>query len=102
MHGHLTLWGAKQLRAEKLFCGVEALSVNHGITHGQLMEVSSDQALINSVTQIIILTDHTKFGKVSPAFIVSLEKIDTIVTSQEADKEFIENLREREINVIQA
>jgi len=80
LHGHLTDWGVAQFRADKLFYGIEAISLQHGLTHSQIVEVSTDRAFANAATQTIILADHTKFGKVAPALVMPLDRVHVVVT----------------------
>ena len=102
MHGHLTEWGVHQFRADKLIFGTEAISLQHGITHSQLLEVSTDRALVNAATQVFVLADHTKFGKVAPAFVLSLDKVHVLVSDQELPGDIVQVLKEKNIQVILA
>jgi DeoR/GlpR family transcriptional regulator of sugar metabolism len=101
MHGHLTIIGSQELRADKLFYGVEAVSLEHGITHSQLVEVSTDRALISACAEMILLADHTKFGKIAPALVAPLTQVNRIVTGHELDQEYVVSLQARGIQVIQ-
>ena len=102
LHGHLTDWGVAQFCADKLFYGIEAISLQHGLTHSQIVEVSTDRAFANAATQTIILADHTKFGKVAPALVMPLEKVHVIVTDRDVAPEIVESLSSKGIRVIQA
>ncbi len=102
MHGHLTELGVAQFRADKLFFGIEAISLQHGLTHSQIPEVSTDRALVGAATQTIVLADHTKFGRVAPALVVPLEKIQVIVTDRELPADVLQGLRARSIQVVLA
>ena len=102
MHGHLTEWGVHQFRADKLFYGVEAINIHHGVTHSQIVEVGTDRALANAATQVIVLADHTKFGKVAPAFVLALEKIHILVSDGNLSQEIQESLQSKNIQVILA
>lgn len=102
MHGHLTEMGVHQFRADKLFYGTEAISLQHGITHSQIVEVGTDRALANAATQVIVLADHTKFGKVAPALVLALEKVHAIVTDKDLPVEMLEGLLAKNIRVILA
>jgi DeoR/GlpR family transcriptional regulator of sugar metabolism len=102
MHGHLALYGIEQLRADKLFYGIEAISLEHGLTHSQLVEVSTDRALINACGRTILLADHTKFGKVAPAIVIPVSQVHTIVTGSELAAEFVEGLHSRSVQVVLA
>jgi DeoR/GlpR family transcriptional regulator of sugar metabolism len=102
MHGHLTEWGVHQFRADKLFYGVEAINIQHGVTHSQIVEVGTDRALANAATEVIVLADQTKFGKVAPAFVLSLEKIHVLVTDQGLPDEMVQSLKSKNVQVILA
>lgn len=102
MHGHLTELGVHQFRADKLIYGSEAINLQHGITHSQIVEVSTDRALANAATQVIVLADHTKFGKVAPALVLPFEKVHIIVTDKDLLVETLEGLRAKNIRVVLA
>jgi len=102
MHGHLTDWSVAQFRADKLFYGIEAISLQHGLTHSQIVEVSTDRALVEAATQTIILADHTKFGRVAPALVMPLEKVHVIVSDSDLPREVAAELTARGIRIIQA
>jgi len=102
LHGHLTDWGVAQFRADKLFYGIEAISLQHGLTHSQVVEVSTDRAFASAATQTIILADHTKFGKVAPALVMPLDKVHIIVTGRDLADDIVESLCAKGIQVILA
>jgi DeoR/GlpR family transcriptional regulator of sugar metabolism len=100
LHGHLTEWGVQQMRADKLLYGVQAISLQHGLTHGQMVEVSTDRALAEASSQVIVLADHTKFGQVAPALVLPLSKVHTIITGRETPLETLEALQKQGVKVI--
>ena len=102
LHGHLTELGVTQCRADKLFYGIEAISLQHGLTHSQITEVSTDRALANAATQTIVLADHTKFGRVAPALVVPIERVHVIVTDRDLPPDLVQGLRSKGIHVILA
>jgi DeoR/GlpR family transcriptional regulator of sugar metabolism len=102
LHGHLTDWGVAQFRADKLFYGIEAISLQHGLTHSQIVEVSTDRAFAWAATQTIILADHTKFGKVAPALVMPIDKVHVIVTDRDLAPDIVESLSASGIKVILA
>lgn len=102
LHGHLTEWGVHQFRADKLFYGVEAINLQHGVTHSQIVEVGTDRALASAATQVIVLADHTKFGKVAPAFVLALEKIHILVSDRDLSDEIVRSLAANQVKVILA
>jgi len=102
LHGHLTEWGVNQFRADKFIYGIEAISLQHGLTHSQLLEVNIDRALADASSQVIVLGDHTKFDKVAPALVMPLEKVHVIVTDRDLAPEIVESLSAKGIKVLLA
>ncbi len=102
MHGHVTEIGAQELRAGKFFYGINAISIQHGLTHNHLQEVSTDRSLINASMQTIVLADHTKFGKVAPAIVVPVTQIQVVISGRELAPEYVEGLSARDVRVILA
>jgi DeoR/GlpR family transcriptional regulator of sugar metabolism len=102
LHGYLTEWGVNQFRADKFIYGIEAISLQHGLTHSQLLEVNTDRALADASTQVIVLADHTKFGKVAPVLALPMEKVNILVTGRELPDSEAEGLRAKNIRVILA
>jgi DeoR/GlpR family transcriptional regulator of sugar metabolism len=102
MHGHLTELAAQELRADKFFYGIPAIHPLHGLTHGQTNEISTDRAMAAAVTHIIVLADHTKFGRVAPALVMPLSKVNTVITGCEIAHEFLESLRSQNVKVLLA
>jgi DeoR family transcriptional regulator, aga operon transcriptional repressor len=102
MHGHLTDWGVGQFRADKLFYGAEAVHLQHGITHSQIVEVSTDRALASAATEVIVLVDHTKFGKIAPALVLPFNRVHIIVTDEDLPASARESLQAMNIQLILA
>lgn len=102
MHGHLTENGAQELRADKFFYGIQAISLQHGLTHNQLQEVNTDRALASSALKVIVLADHTKLSRVAPAVVLPLSGVHTIITGLEAPEELVEGLRSQNVEVLLA
>jgi DeoR/GlpR family transcriptional regulator of sugar metabolism len=102
LHGHLTEWGVHQFRADKLIYGTEAINLQHGITHSQIVEVSTDRALASVATQVIVLADHTKFGKVAPAFVFPLDRVHILISDRGLPDETIQSLSSKNIQIILA
>jgi DeoR/GlpR family transcriptional regulator of sugar metabolism len=101
LHGPLTEWGTQQFRAQSMFYGVEAISVRHGLTHSQVVEVNTDRAMARMVNQVIVLADHTKFERVAPVSVLPITDIHIVITGQELDRLIVEDLQASQVRVIQ-
>lgn len=97
--GHIAEQAIAELRADKVILGVHALSLEHGLTSDYLPETLTDRAILKIGRQVILVADHTKFDRVSPAFVAPLSSIHHLVTDSAAPPEFIEALRQMGIAV---
>jgi DeoR family transcriptional regulator of aga operon len=80
MSGALTEDALKNLRADKLFMGTPAIHVDYGLSAPDLSEVQSGRALITAANDVIVLCDHTKFGKVATMRVAGIEVASRIIT----------------------
>jgi len=60
--------------------GTRAISLEHGLTHDYLAEPSLNRAVLKAGKEIIVLADHTKFGRAATVLLAPLEQVHTIVT----------------------
>jgi DeoR family transcriptional regulator of aga operon len=102
MLGHLTEMASRELRADQLFVGIGAISLEHGLMNDSVPEIMSDRALRRMARRCIVLADARKFDLVAPAYVFGLDDVDTIVTNDAARTETITALRERGVEVIVA
>ncbi len=100
--GHIAELALEEVRADKAIIGVRSIDLERGLTSDYLPEVLTDRALLRASQETIIVADHTKFGRISTALLVPVEKVQTIVTDSETPKGFISGLQDRGIHVIVA
>jgi DeoR/GlpR family transcriptional regulator of sugar metabolism len=100
--GHLTEQALAEVRADKVILGAFAISPEHGLTHDYLPETMTDRAILKAGRTVIVVADHTKFGRQAAALLAPVESIHLLVTDRETPAEFIETCRERQIRVIVA
>jgi DeoR/GlpR family transcriptional regulator of sugar metabolism len=98
--GHITEQALAEVRADKVFIGSRALSLEHGLTHGYLPETMTDRAILKAGKEIIVLVDHTKFGRAGAILLAPLERIHAIVTDVDAPLDFIDSAKKIGIKVI--
>ena len=72
------------------------------MTNDYLPEVMTDRTIIEMASELIVVADHTKFGKVASAFIAPVERITTLVTNPETSPEIASRLEGMGIQVILA
>jgi DeoR/GlpR family transcriptional regulator of sugar metabolism len=100
--GHIAEKSLVEVRADKVFFGVRALSLEHGLTNDYLPETLTDRAILGIGGQVIIVTDYTKFGRVSTAFLAPLDAIHTLVTDDRAPKDHLLALEKLGVQVMLA
>jgi DeoR/GlpR family transcriptional regulator of sugar metabolism len=98
--GHITEQALTEVRADKALIGTRAISLEHGLTHEYFPETMTDRAILKSAQEVLILADHTKFGRAATVLLAPLERIHTIVTDGATDRKFIQAVQERGLRVI--
>jgi DeoR/GlpR family transcriptional regulator of sugar metabolism len=70
----------KELRADKLFLMVSGISLDFGLSHHTISEVTIKQAMIRSAREVILLADHTAFGAEVGIQVASLKAVQKLIT----------------------
>jgi DeoR/GlpR family transcriptional regulator of sugar metabolism len=97
--GHITEQALAEVRADKVFMGTRAISLEHGLTHEYLPETMTDRAILKAGKECIILADHTKFGRAAMVLLAPLQSIHTIVTDELTPDDFIQEVRKSGIRI---
>lgn len=70
----------KELRADKLFLMVSGISLDFGLSHHTISEVTMKQAMIRSAREVIVLADHTAFGAEVGIQVAPLKAVHLLIT----------------------
>ena len=100
--GHITERALAEVRADKVFIGTRAISLEHGLTHEFLPETMTDRAILKAGQEIIVVADHTKVGRAAASLLAPIESIHTLVTDKAAPQDFLDIVQERGLRVITA
>ncbi len=87
-------------KADKIIMSADAIDLESGITNYSLFEVGVKKRIIGRGGEVIVIADHTKFGKTSFYKVADLREISTIVTNHELDPVYSEQIKELGIRVI--
>ncbi len=98
--GHITEQSLREVRVDKVIMGMQAISLEAGMTNDYLPEVMTDRTIIEMAPELIVVADHTKFGKVASAYIASVERITTLVTDGEIGPQMFAGMEEMGIQII--
>jgi DeoR/GlpR family transcriptional regulator of sugar metabolism len=100
MIGHITEHAMEELRADKVIMGIRAINSSDGLTNDSLPEAMTDRAIVNLGRQVIVVADHTKFGRVSTVLVAPIAAVDVIVTDGMAPTDQVEAIRTAGVEVI--
>jgi DeoR family transcriptional regulator of aga operon len=99
--GHITEKALAEVRADMVIIGIRGLSLEAGMTNDYLPETLTDRAILSIGGKVVIVADHTKCGVVSTAFVAPLTSLNTLVTDDKTDQEFLTALEQQGIRIIQ-
>lgn len=100
--GHITEQALAEIRVDQAIIGTRAISLEQGLTNDYLPETMTDRAILGIGRQVIVVADHTKFGRVSAAFLAPIERVHTIVTDRQTPQDFVDAVTARGLQVIVA
>jgi DeoR family fructose operon transcriptional repressor len=78
--------------ADVAFMGTNGISVARGLTTPDIAEATIKRALIDSARRVVVLADHTKFGREDFARVAPLSLVDTVITDVGIDVELAEEI----------
>jgi DeoR/GlpR family transcriptional regulator of sugar metabolism len=70
----------RELRVDKLFLSVAGITLDFGLSHTHISEVTIKQAMIRSAREVILLADHTLFGQESFVQVAPLAVVHKLIT----------------------
>jgi DeoR/GlpR family transcriptional regulator of sugar metabolism len=95
-------WAEEMLsrfHADRLFLAVTAIDLELGLFNSNVYEVGTKQQMIRSAREVILLADHTKFGKQSTAKIADLSAVHCVITDHQVPPKTPIALRKHQIDV---
>ncbi|HBS61766.1 MAG TPA: DNA primase, partial [Stenotrophomonas sp.] len=85
---------------DTLFLGVDGLDLQFGLTTHHEAEASLNHRMVERARRIVVLTDASKFGRVSLHRIARLDQVHTIITDASIDSEYLDGLQRLGVEVI--
>ena len=87
---------------DTLFLGVDGLDLQFGLTTHDEAEARLNHRMVERARRIVVLTDASKFGRVSLHRIAYLDQIHVVITDAGIDEATREGLQRRGIDVVVA
>lgn len=97
--GPLTMQALAALRSVRVIMGIRAIDLDEGLTNNYLEESLVDREIFRIASEMILVADHSKCGRVSTVFVAPLDAVDVLITDDKTPDPFLAALRERGITV---
>ncbi|WP_158606553.1 DeoR/GlpR family DNA-binding transcription regulator [Paenibacillus ginsengarvi] len=88
------------IRVDKLFLGVDGFDLREGLTTPNLSEANMDRNMISIAKEVIVVADHSKFGRVFFSHVAPLSVVHKVVTNRELDARTCDRIRDLGIQLI--
>lgn len=95
-------WGKsvlEQINIKTAFVSARGITVNEGLTDVDSEEVAFKRSIVESAKEVILLVDHSKWGKVALATFCPLNRVKLIITDAQAPLDLIEEVRKAGVEV---
>ena len=79
---------------------MDGLDLQFGLTTHHEAEASLNHRMVERARRIVVLTDASKFGRVSLHRIARLDQVHTIITDASIEPEYLEGLQRLGVEVI--
>jgi DeoR/GlpR family transcriptional regulator of sugar metabolism len=90
----------REFRADKVIMGMRAIDVRQGFTNDFMPEILTDRAILGIASEVIVVSDHTKFGRVCSVFVAPITTAHYIITDSGIVPEIANEMRELGIKLI--
>lgn len=88
-----------RFHADRFFLAATAIDLERGLFNSNVYEIGVKQQMIRSAREVILVADHTKFGKQSTVKIADLDTVHCVVTDSQLPHEYAMALRDHQIDV---
>lgn len=98
-------WTEQALRdiyADVAFVGTNGITVEHGLTTPDLGEAAVKRAIVHAARRVVVLADHTKFGRSDLAHVAPLSAVDTVITDLDLEPELADEVEAAGPRVVRA
>lgn len=89
-----------QIHADQLFLATCGISLERGLTNGNLHETPIKQKMIEVAKEVILLADSAKFGRAALSAFASIDCLNKVITDENAPPEMLAQLEHRGVEVI--
>jgi DeoR family fructose operon transcriptional repressor len=100
--GRLAVATLREVHVDQVFLATHSVSAKGGLTYPSFDEVDVKRAMIEAGARVVLLADHSKFGRESLAKVAPVTAVNTIITSPGVDPAEAEAIRDLGVELIVA
>jgi DeoR/GlpR family transcriptional regulator of sugar metabolism len=86
------------IRADMVIMGIGGVTES-GFSNNNTLVVGSEKKMIEVADRLVIVADHTKFGRGAMFPVAPLEAADVVVSDSILEEDYIDLLRRHEIDI---
>lgn len=86
---------------DRIFFSGNGLHLERGVSESNSRQAAFKERVIAMAGDVVFLADHSKLAQKSAFFFTDIEQLTCLVTDRQADPEFISQLEERGVEVLQ-
>ncbi|HEY59213.1 MAG TPA: DeoR/GlpR transcriptional regulator [Anaerolineae bacterium] len=98
--GEISLDSLNRFKPDHTIMGIDGISLEHGLTSLEPIIAPLKRKMIAASKDIIIVSDHSKFGRVCLLPVANLQDVQKIVTDNKVEKEFIESIQNQGLSIL--
>jgi DeoR/GlpR family transcriptional regulator of sugar metabolism len=98
--GRFTVAMLHDVHVNQAFLGIHSVSAKAGLTYPRFEEADVKRAMIEAASRVVLLADHSKFGRESLVKVAPLTAVHTIVTTPGIDPAEAEAIRDMGVELI--
>jgi DeoR family fructose operon transcriptional repressor len=87
------------LHVDKLFLAANGVDLEKGVTTPNLLEAQTKRAMVGRATEVILVADHSKFGRVAFGHICGLERLHHVISDDRLPPETARAIEQLGVNV---
>lgn len=89
-----------KIHIDMMFTSASGFTIEDGLTDFNMYEVELKKMMVEKAAKVIALLDYTKMGTSSIASFATTDQINTIITDKKAPSHILQELSDRQINII--
>ena len=79
--GDLAVVTLQEVRVDQAFIATHSVSIDGGLSYPSFDEVSVKRAMISAASEVVLIADHSKFGRDSLVRVAPLSAVDRVITT---------------------